>query len=169
MTIKTDHLNTKKSEDPGYWYIWALSFNTTFRFMFLAHEKFFNKKLINLDQEPPPPSSIVVWHIYAHSLELYMKTFLLFHKIASVQEFKDKKKFGHNLEKLRISCSGVNPKFNNEDLKWITQKIKEFMDNLDWENIKYPNKIPPLFGEKNFFPPLALLDSVVRPLVYVRD
>ena|SRR3989344_3712279 len=181
MTIKIDHINVDRSENPGFWYLWTIDFNNTFRYLFGELEKFLQKKTHNINTDSPIPSNVVMWHIYAHTLELYMKTFLL--SVRTVP-FKDIRNiYGHDLEELRKKCAETEPKFKNSILTWITQDIKKFT-KIDWEYIKYPPKFPPLgknpkrkdiqrlppmYGKKTMIPPLDLLEEIVKPLVYIYD
>ncbi|OGK25378.1 hypothetical protein A3A46_00015 [Candidatus Roizmanbacteria bacterium RIFCSPLOWO2_01_FULL_37_13] len=180
MTIKIDHLNMDRSEDPGFWYLWALEFNNTFRLLFSYSDNFL-KKSHNINTDPPPPSHIVMWTIYAHTLELYMKTYLLALKAVQISDLRYK--YSHDLERLRQKCAELEPQFNNKYLTWITQDLKKFT-KIDWEYIKYPPKIPPLskkpklrdiqhtpgmYGKKTMLPPLDLLEKIIKPLVYIND
>lgn len=122
-----------------------------------------------------------MWHIYAHTLELYMKTYLLAINAVSFKDIRNK--YSHNLEKLRKKCAESEPKFNDKNLIWITQDLRKFT-KLEWEYIKYPPKIPPLskkpkrrdfqtipsiYGNKTMLPPLDLLEEIIKPLVYLKD
>lgn len=177
MTILTDHLNIDKRADAGYWYVWSLDFRNTF---LVAYDSFFTKEF---SLEKPVPGSISLWHLYAHAIELYLKTYLLAKKRLTVKELA-KKEWGHNLENLRKLCSGYDSAFNSQKLLWVTQDLGRFMNGLFWENIKYPNKrlplknkylekgsthLPPLYGREEMVEPLVLLDGLVKPLVYVDD
>jgi hypothetical protein len=123
-----------------------------------------------------------MWGIYAHTLELYMKTYLLVKKEESVITLKSKK-YGHDLEQLRLKCSQSDTRFEEEELKWITHDLRKFT-NMNWEFIKYPPKIsakikrlksfsnqnlPPIFGKEVMIPPLDLLEEIIKPLVYIAD
>jgi hypothetical protein len=123
-----------------------------------------------------------MWTIYSHAIELYMKTYLLASKLESINTLRSRK-FGHSLEELRRRCAEDQIKFDDKCLTWITQDLKNFT-KLEWNQLKYPpnvpaskNKpkfrdmqtIPPLFGEEKMLPPLDLLESIVKPLVYIED
>lgn len=182
MTIITDHINLDRFEDPGFWYLWANDFNNTFRSLFRQHTNFWKRKKYNINTDPPPPSHIVMWVIYAHALELYMKTYLLAKKEVSVQVLRSKT-YSHDLERLRLKCAELDSKFNDINLTWITQDIRAFT-NMDWEFIKYPPVIPPvikkpkfkdlqripsMYGKEVMMPPLDLLGTLVKSLVYIKD
>lgn len=182
MTIKIDHINVDRSEDLGYWYLWALEFNNTFKFLFTQLEKFFLRKTYNIDTESPMPSDIVMWCVYIHALELYMKTYLLTRNIP-LKDLRNTNKYGHNLEELRKKCAEFELKFDDECITWITKDLRRFT-RMDWEYIKYPPKRPPLskksklldiqhlpsmYEEKIMIPPLDLLEGIVKPLVYIKD
>ncbi len=130
----------------------------------------------------PLASGIVMWHIYAQCLELYMKTYLLAINSLQINELRSKK-YGHDLEKLRKKCAESETRFNNKQLAWITQDIRKFT-KIDWEYIKYPPKrsplsekskteenqhLPGMFGREVMIPPLDLLDEIIKPLVYNHD
>jgi len=182
MTILTDHLNIDRSEDPGYWYIWALDFKNTFLFLYDQTFKLLNSKNINLDQLPSQPGNISILTIYFSTLELYMKTFLLANKSFELSLLKTK--YRHKLSEIREKCADIDNRFNNENLKWIIDTMEKSIKS-DWSQIKYPLKRAPLldkkadrskdagmfglFGKKTMLPPLELLEEIVKPLVYIED
>jgi hypothetical protein len=55
-------------------------------------------------------------HSVAESLEKIMKAFLLKKCNVSIPEIEDNKKYGHNLEKIRLVCSKNDDFFNDEEL-----------------------------------------------------
>src|SRR3989337_3975301 len=112
MTILIDHLNVDRSEDPGYWYLWALDFKNTFLFLY-NHEMNLlqNKPKINPDQLPPPPGHISIQTLYFTAIELYLKAFLLAQKDLTVAELASNK-WSHQLIKLRKRCSDIDGDFS---------------------------------------------------------
>ena len=183
MTIITNHLNIDRSEDPEYWYLWALDFKNTFLFLYSRVTNLYRLKNINLDKLPPQPGNLATLTIYYASIELYMKTYLLAKGILKTRQLR-RKEFGHHLEVLRKVCSKSDARFNNEALKWII-KVMEMSLKSDWSQIKYPPRraplfkvgaertknshVMPLYGKETMIPPLELLEDIVIPLVYTKD
>lgn len=180
MTLKIDHINTDRSEDAGFWYLWALEFRNTFNFLFIQKEKYWDKQSRNINIEPPPPSSLVIWCIYVQTFELYLKTYLLAIKAIPLSILASKK-YGHDIEMLRKKCAETEPRFNDKCITWITQDLIRFT-NIPWQYLKYPPKrlplklkpkhtesqhVPGLYGKEVMIPPLDLLDGIVKTLVYI--
>src|SRR3990172_363416 len=136
MTILIDHLNVDRSEDPGYWYLWALDFKNTFLFLY-NHEMNLlqNKPKINPDQLPPPPGHISIQTLYFTAIELYLKAFLLDQKDLTVAELASNK-WSHQLIKLRKRCSDIDGDFENKELKWVIDALNKLFKK-DWHLLKY--------------------------------
>lgn len=186
MTIKTDHINLNREEDPAHWYLFALEHKNTFLFLY-DYVLNFQKRMegMNIDTLPPQPGITPINTIYFTAIELYLKAFLLI-KVDSVNvKTLRSKNWSHNLEKLRKRCAEIDNEFNNNELVWIIG-ILEAMFKTHWALLKYPSSFapakeqnymsdpnnkrqPPLFGSKTMTPPLEFLDAKVKDLVYIED
>ncbi len=142
----------KKSEDPGWWYLQAYGFYSTF------------KILLDLFKSSPSKSFIGTSAVYTLGIatELYLKTFLLI----SGYPYQDVINFKHDLKNLRLECHKIDTNFDNSDLIFITDNLGSVI--MDNGGIRYPvNSKSAAVADPIMIDAISWLDSYVRLLISI--
>ena len=142
---------SNRDNDPGWWYMQAYDFASTFRWLL---------ELINSDSTKFYSSINPAVYIWSISAELYMKTFLLKQgdRLEEVVGLK------HDLESLRLRCFNIDKDFEQSDLTFLTKNQGPLITFNG--GMRYPQKSGTGFLYQPQMPDsLDFLEEKVRPLV----